>query len=725
MKFLIFPILMLFCFQAHAQTTKTINNPYYEFKKSGIYNISKIELRPTETRVVLKTTFIPGWWVQFDKDEFLRDPDSGETFKITGMEGDLFNQHVYTQGSGDTTFVLTFPPLPEKVKRIDYCESVFGISLDKNLEGLKPTNMVSPDIEVWMNKEVAKCKKKPLKNFDSKNFFTEDTARIVGCITGYSPKSGIKTGIIYFSDYLTREDQPLVIEVQEDGRFEVAIPTFAPLYSQITLGNEWISFYIEPGQTLGMTIPWEEFLQANIFRDRNYRFKNIQFKGALSRTNYDLMSYVFENDVINNNRIRRKLKTQTFDEKQKYYNDLKELQIKKLDYHHSVWRPENQKAYTILKNAILLKHGKEMFRLVSTRRYQARKDTSNKELQKPLDDSFYAFLQNIPMDSKSIMVNSDFHYFINGFEYSDPIREHDQMQTKGIKTINFISYLLMDESKISEEDGAFIDLVMAEFKTDAEKDSLKKIYRTGYNKLIKNYPNSYKAWNNKNINTRTEVEFSKWESAKESLARDFKWGPDLTLDVAKTRSLKFMFENSPEDLCTKLWNGLKDGISEPYLVKKGDRLFDKYFGKDADKAYKLPDGKATDIFNKLIAPHKGKILLVDFWSTSCGPCVYAIKKSKAIRKEFADSQDIDFVFITEDRASSTKKYNTFVKEQELTNSYRIDKNDYLYLRQLFKFNGIPRYVLIDKEGKVIDNNFNARSLNLKTKLQETMEKHKH
>ena len=47
----------------------------------------------------------------------------------------------------------------------------------------------------------------------------------------------------------------------------------------------------------------------------------------------------------------------------------------------------------------------------------------------------------------------------------------------------------------------------------------------------------------------------------------------------------------------------------------------------------------------------------------------------------------------------------FVKDQELVNTYRIPVDDFNYLRQLFKFNGIPKYVVISKNGDVIDNDY--------------------
>ena len=39
------------------------------------------------------------------------------------------------------------------------------------------------------------------------------------------------------------------------------------------------------------------------------------------------------------------------------------------------------------------------------------------------------------------------------------------------------------------------------------------------------------------------------------------------------------------------------------------------------------------------------------------------------------------------------------------NLFRLPEDEYNYLRQLFKFNGIPRYVMLDRDGNVVDDNF--------------------
>ena len=59
-----------------------------------------------------------------------------------------------------------------------------------------------------------------------------------------------------------------------------------------------------------------------------------------------------------------------------------------------------------------------------------------------------------------------------------------------------------------------------------------------------------------------------------------------------------------------------------------------------------------------------------------------------------------------------EKYST---ENALKNSYRVTADEYLSLRELFKFNSIPRYVLVDETGKIADGDF--RIYNFKRELR--------
>jgi len=199
--------------------------------------------------------------------------------------------------------------------------------------------------------------------------------------------------------------------------------------------------------------------------------------------------------------------------------------------------------------------------------------------------------------------------------------------------------------------------------------------------------------------------------------------PGIVYDVTKIRSLNFVFGllKDNKEAARNVLTTLVSDIPESFLRSEADRLFLKNFPEEQREAYELPDTYEAKIFKDLIAPFKGKFLLVDFWATSCGPCVYNIKQHKALREQYKDSPDIDFIFITSENESPLQRYNEFVAEQELKNTYRINADQYRYLRQLFRFNGIPRYVLVDKEGRILDDNYDARS-NLDTKLEELTKK---
>ena len=51
-------------------------------------------------------------------------------------------------------------------------------------------------------------------------------------------------------------------------------------------------------------------------------------------------------------------------------------------------------------------------------------------------------------------------------------------------------------------------------------------------------------------------------------------------------------------------------------------------------SYQLPAGKATDIFRRIIAPHAGKVLFIDFWGIYCGPCRGGIQATADLQREF-------------------------------------------------------------------------------------------
>ncbi|TKG96623.1 TlpA family protein disulfide reductase [Puteibacter caeruleilacunae] len=698
-------VMTLILGSVHARK-KEVTNPAYEVRKSGLYEIDKIELGKDETRIHLHVSFIKGWWVNFDGDEFIRDVESGDKFTITGIEGAEFKKKLHMPASGDTTVVLKFPALDKHVEKIDYVDLILGVALDGTQQSEK--NVVPDEVASWLKDELEQGGKKQPIDLKSSDFFSNDTARLVGYIKGYDKRLGFSTGIVYLGNDLTRDDYPTVVTIHEDGRFEADLPLIHPIYSHFFIKRNWIPFYLEPGQTLSMILDWDEFLIADRRRNIRYRFKDIEYQGALGQTNKELLAFKVQD--YDYKKYKKQAETLSPEEFTAEFANYKAEQLGRLaeyNQEHEV----SEKASTILRNNIILTCGTRMFDFVNARS-RALRSKDPKKLVGKIGPDYYDFLKDIPMNEASLLVSSNFSSFVNRFEYCNPLsRLRRNTFVKPEKS--FFEYLMEEKVPLSDDFKKLLPLFSKPEKTDAE-DKFISEKRDAWKEWIKQNNEHVTKYRDKYIKSSggatkkcTAVEeWNKKDSVMQQLTGD---KLNLVYQVAKIRSLNFSFKFYGKDQSEELWSNLQRNITNPYLIETGSQLYENVFSEEASLAYELPKGHAADVFKKIIDPYKGKVLFVDFWATTCGPCVGGIKRMKANREKYAGNENFDFVFITDEGGSPKGAYNKFVEEQGLKNSYRLTKDEYNYLRQLFHFNGIPRYVVIDKEGKVLDDDFSMHS----------------
>jgi thiol-disulfide isomerase/thioredoxin len=623
-----------FCF-----ADKVITNPAYEFSNSGISHVSKIELTKTETRVYVHEIFLPHWWVRFSDKSYIEDCATGKKYQIVDMKGGKFGEKIFMPDSGDSTFVLIFPPLEKSVKKINYADAdddgaesaiIYGISLNPK-EKQKPKE-TPKDLQTWIDGELAKARRKTPMDIDGGEFFANDTARIIGYIKGYDPRAGFSTGMVYASNELTGEDYPIVIQIHSDGRFEGDIPMIYPQNSNISFLKSGISFYLEPGQTLFIGLDWEDFLLVDRYRDRDYKFKNIEFKGVAAEINRQLNDFALQMPAIDYNRIYNNMGK--IDDPDRFRKKLIDtILVNYLTKFREVieqpqWSP-------FVKN--LLKNDTTTL-IANYLTYYAGDFSSN--FDKPsLPAEYYDYLQQYPMNDKTMMITNNFSSFINRFEFSAPL--YNAYQSAWQTSPNDTSVLRYVTNLWRAKDSVYTNVL--------------------------------------------------------------KLKPGIIYEVVKVRSLEFSLSTfTDRDAARKFLTYLEKGIKDPFLIKEAERLYKQAFPSEPKTAYDLPDSPASKQFKEIIAPFKGKILLVDFWATTCGPCVYNIKEHKELREKWKNSEDFAFLFITATDESPESSYNKFVEEQELTNTWRVSADEYRYFRQLFRFNGIPHYVLVDREGRIID-----------------------
>lgn len=104
-----------------------------------------------------------------------------------------------------------------------------------------------------------------------------------------------------------------------------------------------------------------------------------------------------------------------------------------------------------------------------------------------------------------------------------------------------------------------------------------------------------------------------------------------------------------------------------------------------------------DLFASIISKFRGHTLLVDFWATWCGPCRMANKAMIPMKEELKD-KDIIYLYITGE-TSPMGTWQNMIPDIH-GEHYRVTNEQWSYLMTNFNVQGVPTYLVIDKEGNV-------------------------
>lgn len=117
--------------------------------------------------------------------------------------------------------------------------------------------------------------------------------------------------------------------------------------------------------------------------------------------------------------------------------------------------------------------------------------------------------------------------------------------------------------------------------------------------------------------------------------------------------------------------------------------------KDGYTINEVGDVSNEELFTSIISKFKGKVLLVDFWATWCGPCRMANKTMTPMKEDLKD-KDIVYVYVT----GETSPLGTW--KNMIPNihgeHFRVTDAQWAYLRENFKIEGVPTYMVIDPKG---------------------------
>jgi thiol-disulfide isomerase/thioredoxin len=158
-------------------------------------------------------------------------------------------------------------------------------------------------------------------------------------------------------------------------------------------------------------------------------------------------------------------------------------------------------------------------------------------------------------------------------------------------------------------------------------------------------------------------------------------------DVAFLRDMGQSFVKIFGAASSKQVAGLK-----PFLEQQLKQL-DK-IGTKIEIAGMKTDGKDFDLKR-----FKGKVVLVDFWATWCGPCIQEIPNIQDAYKKY-HGKGFEVIGISLDRKDDDEKLANFIEKNKLPWGC-ITIEDSAKLVDKYEVNAIPHPVLVGRDGRIV------------------------
>ncbi len=242
------------------------------------FDITKMELKETETVMHFRVKFIPNYWIRFAKESFLKTPDGKEYAVVSGKktseaESDVeLDSLFWMPESGLADLVLHFKPVPTDTKEIDFIEGYDeGAFRFFNICDKKTKKEPEWPAE-WKGVKYAQDEKLPEAKIG------KGVARIKVKLLGYKPGMGMELRVGGFRPLGEKEYFDKSFPLADDGTATAEIPL--RMTREVSVGVSGVAggpLVIAPGQEISLLM--------NIGEGNN---RPLAIKGFLAKTNMDL-----------------------------------------------------------------------------------------------------------------------------------------------------------------------------------------------------------------------------------------------------------------------------------------------------------------------------------------------------------------------------------------------------------------------------------------------------
>ncbi len=591
--------------------------------------------------------------------------------------------------------------------------------------------------------------------------FGMDTVVFRGYIRNFSPRFKQRTGTIFVNDVLIGDQISHLVEIEDDGSFEVKFSYSNPQLIFFRGPFPVNTAFIEPGKTTFLIV------------DNGNREKPVLFAGDCARINTDLLklkdvrSYDYQE-------MQKKILDFTLEQYKNWCAGFLQEDMDKLDKIVAEY-PISAKARQIKEIQIRQQNISNMmeYRMNSVSAWREKHKIPRDQRQidfepESPDSSYYDFLTNDLVNDPLGVLTSDCYFFFNRIMYLDILRDQASLS---LSTTDIIEELvksgyeltpdeqlladrmkeidspetkkLQDEfnEKYGDQAKAFhqkfgkkLQNLYKENKGSVTTPAMMEEYLVGQNIELtaeeKEYLAATKQFSeNPLIQERIEIqseitdisnkfhadhrEFTnEWFMKKRQEVRNKRMQtvlgiqPGLATDIMLSQDYCRSIVSQMTPLSDDKLKRVQQEINSPFVATYVEQMNNNTKAKiEANKLLagatrnEVPKTKGDNIFDAIISKYKGKVIYVDFWATWCGPCRSGIERIKPLKEEMKD-ENVAFVYIT-NQTSPKGTYDNMIPGIK-GEHYRVSADEWNILRDKFQISGIPHYTLVGKDGNVIN-----------------------
>lgn len=159
--------------------------------------------------------------------------------------------------------------------------------------------------------------------------------------------------------------------------------------------------------------------------------------------------------------------------------------------------------------------------------------------------------------------------------------------------------------------------------------------------------------------------------------------------------------------CNKEFLEVRDiierNVADSKLKREVMQLYDTYMpimpGAPApDVAFKDAEGNRYTI-----SGFKGKVLVMDVWATWCGSCLKNMPHYIEFREQYKGNGEVEFITVSTDSEEIRDRWLAAIKKHKMEGMLNLmpDRTGGESFEKRYNVSGVPRYIVIDKEGNII------------------------